>query len=69
MKKPDKEYWLQNEQYIELLTSQAVGFPVKVYNGDDYSVTGLRQAGGYQIMPEAVAAFLQAWQTYSRRAT
>jgi hypothetical protein len=51
VRKPDREYWLQNEHYIEQITSQAVGFPVKVYNGDRVSVPGLGQAVGYQIMP------------------
>lgn len=93
MRKPDREYWLQNEQYIEQLIAQAVGYPVSVYNADQDSVTGLGQAVAYQIMPakddtapdffswhlennqqwyenplEAALAFVQAWQTYSRRA-
>lgn len=93
MRKPDREYWLQNENLIEQITSRAVGFPVKVYWGDS-SITGLSTTDGYQLMPatdetaaefwswhletnpqwyesplEASAAFVQAWQNYSRRAS
>jgi len=51
MRKPDREYWLQNEHYIEEITSQVVGFPVKVYTGEGDSTTGMGNTVAYQIMP------------------
>ncbi len=53
MRKPDREYWLRNEHHVEEITSQAVGFPVKVYNGQGGTTTGMGNAVAYQIMPAA----------------
>ena len=51
MRKPDREYWLNNEHYVEEVTSQAVGFPVKVYTAQDDTTTGMGNTVAYQIMP------------------